>query len=140
MGEESAFNVPPDFGAAGTPRSAECILRLTWLGSCARGEVAWRSIPLLGLLVLPVLGFVVLDDFCVRGGCLQKERSGLCGLLLNQEHVRNTKRGSEFRSDCDGHIDQHETRGCKCQSVLVHTRQQGQQTGLKRRRHRDCGG
>ena len=39
----------------------------------------------------------------------ERERIGWCGLL--QEHVRNTRRGGEFRSDRHGHIDEHETRG-----------------------------
>ena len=38
-----------------------------------------------------------------------------------QEHVRNTRRGGEFCSDRDGHIDEYETRGLKFQSVLVRT-------------------
>ena len=41
--EESPFNEPPDFSAEGTPRSADCILRLSWPASCARSEGAQRS-------------------------------------------------------------------------------------------------
>ena len=40
------------------PRSAERILRLSWLGSCAKGEVGWRSTVARPLVLSPVLGFV----------------------------------------------------------------------------------
>ena len=48
-----------NFKRGAMPRLADCILRLSWCGSYAKGEVASRSTPWLDLLVLsPALGFV----------------------------------------------------------------------------------
>ena len=38
QGEESAFNEPPEFQEENPPRPADCILRLSWLESCASGK------------------------------------------------------------------------------------------------------
>ena len=53
------------------PRSAERILRLSWLGSCAKGEVGWRSTPWLDLWFLAQ--FSVLSEAHVCSGWLQDE-------------------------------------------------------------------
>ena len=54
----------------------------------------------------------------------EREKGGWCG-SVTQELVRNTRRGDDFRINRHGHIDEHEIRGWKVQSVLVQTRQQG---------------
>ena len=99
---DNVFSATPPLEFRATLDELEC-----WLRASKPGHWHQQSSLPFSIQKTCVCGFAIAE----------RERSRCCG-LVTQEHVRNTKRDGESRSDRHGHTDQHGIRDWKIQSFV----------------------